>query len=70
MCYKSQAHLPYVPKKSNMCYKVFAKCVLCFGELEEISSSSSSSIQLAPFTLAASTNTKKAKRDCMESLWS
>jgi hypothetical protein len=35
-------------KKINVFYKVFVKCICCFDELEEVSSSSS--LQLASLT--------------------
>ena len=42
-----------------MCSKVIVECIICFDELEESSSSSSSQLAL---THEASPNTKKLKR--------
>ena len=49
-------------KRISACYKVFVECILCFGELEEVSSS----FELEPLTPEASDNTKKLKRACIE----
>ena len=43
-------------KKFNVCSKVFVECIICFGQLEGVTSSSFSS---APLTPKASTNSKK-----------
>ena len=40
------------------------ECIICFGELEEIFSST---LQLAALTLKASPSTKKLRRACIES---
>ena len=50
-------------KRISACYKVFVECILCFSELEEVSSS----FESEPLTLEASyNNTKKLKRACIE----
>ena len=47
-------------KPSNVCSIVFVGCIICFGELKETSSSSSSSL-LASLTLRPSSNPKELK---------
>ena len=54
-------------KTISACSKVFVEYIIGFGELEEVSSSSSSSRHLVPLDLEASPNTKKLKRACIES---
>ena len=53
-------------KKISVWSNVFVECLVYFGELEK-SSSSLSSVRLAPLTLEASPNTKKPQRACIES---
>ena len=52
-------------KKISECPKVFVECLICFGELEE---ASSSSFQSTPLVHETSPNTKTLKRACIESL--
>ena len=44
-------------KRISACYKVFVECILCFGELEEVSSS----FELEPLTPEASDDIKEAE---------
>ena len=52
-------------KKISACSNVLVECIMCFGELEK--ASSSSSLQLMPLTYKLFTNTKRVKGAYIES---
>ena len=61
------AHFSIHFKEISACSKVFVEHMICFGELEEASSSYSSSIKSTPLNPKVSPNTKKLERVCIES---